>query len=61
MSEEKKQPRQYYNIVTRVDPISLQLHVNLALEAGSDLLGAPFVCVDGMWHQAMIDWRVSDG
>ena len=53
MSEENKQTRGHYKIVSRVDPVSLQRHVNANLEAGFDLLGAPFVCVDGVWHQAM--------
>ena len=58
MSEEKKQPRGYYNIVSGVDPVDLERRVNNVLEAGFDLLGAPFVCVDGLWHQAMTYWGV---
>ena len=60
MSEEKKQPRAHYKIVSSVDPDALERRVNNVLEAGFDLLGAPFVCADGIWHQAMTYWGVID-
>jgi len=56
MSEEKQYPRRYI-IVSGVDANALERRVNNSLGANCDLLGAPFVCVDGMWYQAMIYWE----